>query len=437
MMHAGRLPSTGGEINMAVLAKTLDRDKYEPWALCRPGPMAAYMQENGVNAYPIMPFAPEQSSMVPYLQLSYLLDAMQTGECNGSPLTDVKPVIDALDALKYRMINPTWWQAGYALLAPEEGFHLADLPPDVPIPPASRNRLQALMIGRDALRIRRAVQAIKADICVFDAYWDAIAGALALQGTNVKCVWYVQMACDPPRQDRVINPRCQRIITCGRGVAQQRFAKVPRVSVAQNGADTSIYKPKEAGAPRHPLFSNVPEKDLIIGMVATIEHRKAQDILIEASGLLQPSHPNFQLYFFGQVFEDFKAVMMQKAEQFGVTDRIHLEGFRNDLPELIADFDISVLCSREEGLPLSLCEAMACGVPCVATRLPGIEEIAGNGSALLVPVNNGLALCQALQLLAESKDARKLLGQVGRNHIEANFTKKRMISEFDTALAQA
>ena len=102
-------------------------------------------------------------------------------------------------------------------------------------------------------------------------------------------------------------------------------------------------------------------------------------------------------------------------------------------PDLLNALDIFVLPSLSEGLPMSLLEAMACGLPVVATRVGGIPEVVIDGqTGLLVPSQNAQALVQALEVLVQQKTTRMQLGHEGRKRVIDYFSQQRMVHEYQT-----
>jgi len=89
-----------------------------------------------------------------------------------------------------------------------------------------------------------------------------------------------------------------------------------------------------------------------------------------------------------------------------VTDRVHLLGSIANPWGLIAESDVFVMSSREEGLGTSVLDALALGVPVAATRAGGIPEILADGAGLLVPTGDATALAGAVEILLTDRDQR-------------------------------
>lgn len=100
-----------------------------------------------------------------------------------------------------------------------------------------------------------------------------------------------------------------------------------------------------------------------------------------------------------------------------------LPGFRSDLDELIANADLAVLPSFNEGLPNAVLEASAAGVPVVATRAGGTPEAIVDGeTGWLVPVGDAAAVASAIRCLLDDSDKRKRIGEAGREFVRTEFS---------------
>ena len=116
--------------------------------------------------------------------------------------------------------------------------------------------------------------------------------------------------------------------------------------------------------------------------------------------------------------------------ELGLEQRVELAGDADDVPEQLAGADVFVLSSRSEGLPMSILEAMAAGLPVVATRVGGIPELVDDGrTGLLVGAGDVDALAEALQRLVDDPELRRTLGAAGRERAEAAFDLERFRRE--------
>jgi glycosyltransferase involved in cell wall biosynthesis len=112
----------------------------------------------------------------------------------------------------------------------------------------------------------------------------------------------------------------------------------------------------------------------------------------------------------------------RELERLGLGGRVTLQGTRGDVPEVLASSHVFVLSSHSEALPVSLLEAMAAGLPVVATRVGGVPELVVDGeTGLLVPEGDPPGLAAALQRMVDDPALRARLGAAGRARVERHF----------------
>jgi glycosyltransferase involved in cell wall biosynthesis len=117
-----------------------------------------------------------------------------------------------------------------------------------------------------------------------------------------------------------------------------------------------------------------------------------------------------------------RPVVDEELLRYGLAGSVLLAGERDDVPELLASSAIFVLSSRSEALPVSVLEAMAAGLPVVATRVGGVPELVVEGeTGLLVPPSDPAALAAALQRLLDEPELRARLGAAGRARVQEHF----------------
>jgi glycosyltransferase involved in cell wall biosynthesis len=126
------------------------------------------------------------------------------------------------------------------------------------------------------------------------------------------------------------------------------------------------------------------------------------------------------------------------AQQLNIAQRIHFLGSVENIPALNAEIDIFVFPSRRmEGCPVALLEAMACGLPCIATNIPGSQDIIEHGaSGILVPPEAPDALADALRQLINSASERARLGVAARQRILEHYTIEREVAAHEALYAE-
>lgn len=191
-----------------------------------------------------------------------------------------------------------------------------------------------------------------------------------------------------------------------------------------NGIPVDVPPPK----PDRAAFS-IPADAMVIGSVGRLAPVKGFDILIEAAARVIKQFPNVYFIIAGEGPE--QANLEAGVAQSGLTERFRFAGFANNIHELLACLDLFVLPSRTEGHPLALLEAMAAGVPCVATSVGGMPEISGDqGAVQLVPAEDAVSLAEALVDLLAGKDNRDALGQRGRERVRQEFNFEKTLDRY-------
>lgn len=147
-----------------------------------------------------------------------------------------------------------------------------------------------------------------------------------------------------------------------------------RISLIANGVDTRLYHPAETRDPalRRELGVDDPEAPLV-GLVGRLSWEKGPDHFVRLAAHAHRRAPNahFVLVGTGPMHRELAA----QIESERLSDRVHLAGLRDDLPRVYNELDLLASTSRSEAMPLALMEAMACGVPVVATRVGGIPDL--------------------------------------------------------------
>jgi glycosyltransferase involved in cell wall biosynthesis len=144
-----------------------------------------------------------------------------------------------------------------------------------------------------------------------------------------------------------------------------------------------------------------------IGTAAVLEHRKGVDVLIEASTRMVTAH---ELHVFGDGTR--RQELEEHARRAGIDARFH--GFRPDARERLQELDVFVLPTRGDNLPVAIMEAMAYALPVVATRIGGNPELVEDSSTgRLVPVDDPVAMAEAIEWTLSDEERRRELGARG------------------------
>ena len=118
------------------------------------------------------------------------------------------------------------------------------------------------------------------------------------------------------------------------------------------------------------------------------------------------------------------------VKTLNIQSKIRLCGLRQDVEALIPSMDVIALSSKREGLPLSLLEGMAHGIPAVATAVGEIPQLVRDGGGIAVSTEDVAAFSDALSLLHDNPGERKAKGRAARALVERTFLKKNMAARY-------
>jgi glycosyltransferase involved in cell wall biosynthesis len=153
--------------------------------------------------------------------------------------------------------------------------------------------------------------------------------------------------------------------------------------------------------------------------VGRLDPIKDLGTLLDAFAALPPEvSRRSRLYLVGEGTE--RAKLEAKRDALGLAERVILLGARNDVSELLLAADAFVMSSISEGLPMVLLEAMAAGVPCVATAVGGIPRLLGSDRGLSVPAQDSAALASAMASVAQSPELRARLVANAKEKLRKN-----------------
>ena len=221
---------------------------------------------------------------------------------------------------------------------------------------------------------------------------------------------------------------CDRVVAVSQAIASVlRQGHVPDacLRVVYEGVPD---RPPEAGGAEVLASLGVPAGSLVVGNVAALADHKDHVTLLEAAALVRTAVPEVLFVIVGD--GELRVALEARARALGLQDHVIFAGFRDDLDRLFPRFTIFCLSSHMEGLGTSLLDAMAFGLPIVATRAGGIPEAVDDGvTGVLVPPRDPKALAAALSALLRDPDRRALLGAAGRRRFLGRFSAAHMVEE--------
>jgi len=203
---------------------------------------------------------------------------------------------------------------------------------------------------------------------------------------------------------------------------QQLQMSEKRLCIIPNGIDTQIYRPLttlERQKVRQDIF-DIGEDVSVIAMIGRLWEQKNPLCFVKAADkiLKKGYKTKFFLIGDGELREELD-IEIKRLKQ---SDNIIILGWRDDVPSLLGAIDILALPSRWEGLPLTILEALSCGVPVVASDIPGNRDAISEGSDGLLAIDNDAdSLADQIERLLKNSRLRKSYGEAGREKIIQKF----------------
>jgi sugar transferase (PEP-CTERM/EpsH1 system associated) len=256
-----------------------------------------------------------------------------------------------------------------------------------------------------------------------------------VHGTNPRHIW----------SRRAYRPFVQRYVALSRDLAAylQGPVRVPAARVAQiyNGVDSERFCPADGARPPIPGSPfNGDAGCRLVGTVGRMQIVKAQPLLVRAFVLALQRRPELRhslrlvLVGDGPLRHDCEALLCHA----GLTDLAWLAGERSDVPDVMRGLDFFVLPSLVEGISNTILEAMASGLPVVATDVGGNADLVADGkTGRIVPAGDVLAMAEALVQLATEPQRARMMGLAGRRRVLERFSLASMIAAYEALYREA
>lgn len=174
------------------------------------------------------------------------------------------------------------------------------------------------------------------------------------------------------------------------------------------GIDTDVYKNIVIDRGKIRSSVGVQDKDIVCISMGDLISRKNYGVAIKAIAECKNPHLHYLICGKGPELESLKKL----AKEQGVEEQIHFLGFRTDIKELLKVADIFLFTTRQEGMPRSMMEAMASGLPCIASRIRGnVDLLENEKGGYLVPVNDVGIIAEKIQELMSDEGLRKKMSE--------------------------
>jgi glycosyltransferase involved in cell wall biosynthesis len=198
-------------------------------------------------------------------------------------------------------------------------------------------------------------------------------------------------------------------------LASRKLVPRGRIAVVPNGIDLSDYPLAEGSG-----------NELLIGYTGTFKPQKNHLFLVAAASRVAQEWPQARFLFLGD--GPLRPEIEAAVRSHGLDRQVTLLGWVDKPQETLRRLDLYVHVARFEGLPNGLMEAMACGLPCIAARIPGCEElIEPEKTGILYPPDNPEKFTQAISRLLGDRQLARRLGHQGRAAIQQHYRVETMV----------
>lgn len=216
---------------------------------------------------------------------------------------------------------------------------------------------------------------------------------------------------------RIVWGAAAAIIANSDGLANlaRTFMRECPIGVINNGVDTQVFSPGK---------DTMSASIIRVLTVGRLHHQKAIDVLLRAFAELPDQiRSGSELLIVGDGPERHNLAAL--AAGLGIGEKVHFLGWvdRNNLPKIYRSAEIFAFPSRDEGMPNAVLEAMASGLPVIASSVSGIAElVTPDVTGLIIPIEDQAALAQALEKLISDGHQREEMGKAGRDKVETAFS---------------
>lgn len=302
----------------------------------------------------------------------------------------------------------------------------------------------ALDIG-SALELKRLVHEYRIEIVHAHVARDYPLAALATRRNHQSKLFITRHVLFPLNKLHSITlSHVARVICVShavkRSLSAQKIFHQNKISVIANGIDFRRLDASLENFDREEFRRQmkIPSGSLLIGTIGEIKKQKGHEDFLRAAGsLVERERTDAHFLIVGADSTstgEHRASLERLIAELNLTNRVHLMGWLDDVAPLLAALDVYVSASHTESFGLAIVEAMALGLPVVATATEGAQEIINrDDEGVLVPVGDVEAMAAALLRLLEDTDARKRIGTLARMAARTRFSLGRMVDETEKA----
>jgi len=207
-----------------------------------------------------------------------------------------------------------------------------------------------------------------------------------------------------------------------------------KLAVIPNGVDAARFAGRTGDNPRLRERLGIPPQAPLVTTIGRLHEQKGISFFLRAAASLHHTRPDCHFLIVGR--GPLEAQLRNEAKQFHVETHVHFLGFCDDVPAILKATDVFVLPSLWEGMPNAVLEAMAAGLPVVATRVEGTVDLVEDGkTGVLVMPKDVPALVGAVLRLLNDPARAALIGHAAQEHVRARYPLEAMVRRHEELYA--
>lgn len=297
--------------------------------------------------------------------------------------------------------------------------------------------------GRYLWKLLRLARRHRSDVIVAHLYGSAVYASLAGMLLSVPVVSVLHGHIDVDGAGRfsslkaaVVRRGSHKVVFVSERLQEHleprlRLADALRI-VIPNGVDTEAFRCNRDQSIRTEL--GISDETTLIGAIGNVRAPKAYDVLLRAARIAIDRSPHLHFLVAGDCENDLGRQLKQLSRDLGIDRHVTFLGLRPDVPRLLNNLDVFVLSSHTEGFSIACIEAMACGVPVIATRSGGPEQILEGGAGILVPTGEPESLALAIERVILSKDSAATMTATAIQRVHERYSLAKMLSSYEDVL---
>jgi glycosyltransferase involved in cell wall biosynthesis len=292
--------------------------------------------------------------------------------------------------------------------------------------------------------LMRTIKERRVDVIAAHLYGSAIYASLAglLCRVPVVSVLHGQSDVNPNARlasvkAAIVRRGSSRIVFVSRNLKEDLTTALrppeEKCEVVPNGVDLSVFQPGPDQSLRTQL--ELPPDALLVGAIGNIRKPKAYDVFLRAARLAADRSPRLHFVIAGEGSGTLQERLLILRQELGLERKVSFLGLRPDVATILKNLDVFALSSRTEGFSIACIEAMACGIPVVATRSGGPQQILDESCGILVPTDDPAALAEGICRLALEPRLAAALSQAALSRVRERFSLGTMIGSYERIFA--